>query len=727
MILKRNLSRKTIFAFFGGCVILSILFIMLIITIKTTITKDSTRMISTSATHATNSTRLLMENNIKVLESIAEYAGKTPHISQSDVLHLYETCLQTTQLSSLDVLYSNGDRFSADGKKYAAREDEFIKQAFKGSTTISPVQFDLVNSEEFMVIATPFYASDTVDGVVYSKLKCRDFLLQFNKFNSDTSCRYFLIDDQMNNMLKSTDKEPKQIFDMISSKNLESINNTEENNNQVFTANDNLIIFSKLGIDDLTLMTVMDKSAVLLNSKQVLQLALALMVIFLVISIITIFFIIVFFKRSRQRLKLTGLEFETVMSNIPGGVVRFNYDNGFSIKFLNEGLLGLTGYTINDLNTTLNNKFINFLHWDDRKKITQAVNTQAKTQQPISMDCRIIKKDGTFAWFLIKGKIISHKDNELSCLCVLTDISTMKAAENQLNQTMQRYSVVIEQSDSIIFEYSFIDKTLYVSDKWHSKFDFATACPDFLKSAADKNFIHKDDVDKFMQVLNSIKNGESYASADIRLESKLSGYIWCTLKASAIFDENGKVYKTVGKISDVNKQYCEKEQLKKRAELDSLTEIYNKGATQMLIDNFLENDQSGLTHALLILDIDNFKLVNDGLGHLVGDSVIIDITARVKGQLRSGDIFGRIGGDEFAILLKNVGNIENVKKKARELCTTLRHTVCGEGPDVNISGSMGIIMLKGNSITYRQAVDLADNALYIAKDNGKDNFVICEQ
>ncbi len=220
-------------------------------------------------------------------------------------------------------------------------------------------------------------------------------------------------------------------------------------------------------------------------------------------------------------------------------------------------------------------------------------------------------------------------------------------------------------------------------------------------------------------------NGQKYIEAQLRLYTLENKYIWCRLKASAIFDENGNVYKTVGKIIDIDQQKKETDLLKKKAEIDSLTGLYNKGTTKMLIDDFFNGEGKNFKHTLMILDIDNFKNINDSLGHLIGDSVITDITSKVKKIVRSSDICGRIGGDEFVILLKNTNNFDI--HKANEICNAFRHTIFNGETPITISCSIGISFYDRDGTTYNELINNADIALYEAKKKGKNCFSIYSQ
>lgn len=161
-----------------------------------------------------------------------------------------------------------------------------------------------------------------------------------------------------------------------------------------------------------------------------------------------------------------------------------------------------------------------------------------------------------------------------------------------------------------------------------------------------------------------------------------------------------------------------------QAQRDLLTNLYNKITTQNLIEQYLEGSGKGLRHALFVVDVDDFKGINDSQGHLFGDAVLTDIAARMGEQFRDEDIVGRIGGDEFIIFIKNVPSASIVLKKAEILVKLLRQSHPGNGENCKISGSIGIAMCPENGEDFQNLYKKADIALYQAKEKGKDCYEV---
>ena len=138
----------------------------------------------------------------------------------------------------------------------------------------------------------------------------------------------------------------------------------------------------------------------------------------------------------------------------------------------------------------------------------------------------------------------------------------------------------------------------------------------------------------------------------------------------------------------------------------------------------MENDDAN--GALFVIDVDNFKGVNDNLGHLAGDYVLAGISSMISKVFDENSIVGRIGGDEFIVFLKNVDSEELLNKKAEELIKGFRSSFKGESSEYKVSGSVGIAKYPENGKSFKELFINADKAVYLAKSKGKDNYCVFE-
>nr|UWI50134.1 diguanylate cyclase [Clostridioides difficile] len=174
---------------------------------------------------------------------------------------------------------------------------------------------------------------------------------------------------------------------------------------------------------------------------------------------------------------------------------------------------------------------------------------------------------------------------------------------------------------------------------------------------------------------------------------------------------------------DITKERKQIEKLQYIAEKDALTGIYNRAETEKQIKEYFEQDLDAMG-ALFMIDTDNFKQINDTEGHMIGDIVLTEMASGMKKIMRDSDVVGRIGGDEFAIFMKNISSTKDAEKKAEELLYMFRHLFQKDKSSVKVTCSIGISIYPKDGNTFKEMYTRADKALYQAKNLGKNNYVI---
>lgn len=175
---------------------------------------------------------------------------------------------------------------------------------------------------------------------------------------------------------------------------------------------------------------------------------------------------------------------------------------------------------------------------------------------------------------------------------------------------------------------------------------------------------------------------------------------------------------------DIQRKKQEEERWINAAKTDKMTMLLNRETTMERIRQILAEDNQN-KHSLMMVDVDNFKKLNDTLGHQEGDEFLIKLAKVLREDFGKEDIVGRIGGDEFWVLMRNTKNIEGVKQKAQELCERIRE-ICNGYQNISLSGSIGISFFPQDGTTLEELYAKADEALYEAKRNGKSQFVLSQ-
>lgn len=199
---------------------------------------------------------------------------------------------------------------------------------------------------------------------------------------------------------------------------------------------------------------------------------------------------------------------------------------------------------------------------------------------------------------------------------------------------------------------------------------------------------------------------------------------WLKVISKMVLDTTGRPWYAVGKLIDIQMEREIKTQLEARAQRDSLTGVYNSATSHQLMRQVLEEEDRNGTGAMIIMDIDYFKQINDYLGHYTGDQVLKETAEILQACFRTDDIVGRLGGDEFVVFMKAVSDSEIVKQRCTEVLDRVKEvTMEKHGKEVTLS--IGAAMAGGETdydVLYRKA----DQALYQIKKHGRSGVLVME-
>lgn len=242
---------------------------------------------------------------------------------------------------------------------------------------------------------------------------------------------------------------------------------------------------------------------------------------------------------------------------------------------------------------------------------------------------------------------------------------------------------------------------------------FSKLPPDEYKKEVSVYFSHPDDWEVVDRAFRDIFAGRT-ATYQARMKAGKSGYIWCKVDVVPVL-ENGVPAKMVGVITDIDKLKLEMDKLEKRASVDAFTGLYSKKYAEDLMARILKEYEKE-KHAMLIIDLDDFKHLNDTYGHSTGDDVLKVVARQLKHSVRSGDIVGRLGGDEFGVFIRDIHKAAEIREIAERLLQITDHPL-------KVTKSIGISIYPRDGRTFRTLYERADQALYQAKRK-KNTYVL---
>lgn len=229
-------------------------------------------------------------------------------------------------------------------------------------------------------------------------------------------------------------------------------------------------------------------------------------------------------------------------------------------------------------------------------------------------------------------------------------------------------------------------------------------------------------------ILETVASGSHIEQFETRHRHQNGTTFDVSITASPILDRDGRTGGISMILRDVSERKRLEQQLQHEASHDVLTGLANRAVFMHQVETELAHAVSGKRrYGLLVIDLDNFKLVNDSLGHLIGDRLLIEFSRRLKGCLRPNDVLARFGGDEFTVLLRDVDRVEEVEQVAARIHNALEHAFILGGRELYAGASIGIVVGDGRYRDAEAALRDADTALYSAKRAGKAQHIVFDQ
>ena len=386
----------------------------------------------------------------------------------------------------------------------------------------------------------------------------------------------------------------------------------------------------------------------------------------------------------------------------------------------------LTGYTAAELSELYGGSLTALIAGEDKEAFLRAMQDTVKTGIPAETQFRLLRKDMDPLWVLAKSRAYVEADGTEYIYHAIRDNSRVKSVEYELRTLIERNQIIVDQSGGIVFEWSMATDTMYCSPKWAEHFGYAPVSKNYGMQMGIATHFHPDDLPLIRSAIGQIRAtaNNNTVSIDVRIANSEAQYLWTRITATGCSDEHGTLTRIIGILQDINEQKTTEIALKERAERDSLTKLFNKESSQVLIGEYLKDWDESSSAALLILDLDNFKAINDNYGHLFGDSVLSQLAVKLRQMFRSHDIIGRIGGDEFLIFLQNIPDVELVCSRCNLILDSFRILLDELAPKANASCSIGVALVPDHGTSFSELFRRADEALYLSKSHGKNTYTV---
>ncbi|SHN13844.1 diguanylate cyclase domain-containing protein [Rhizobacter sp. OV335] len=371
------------------------------------------------------------------------------------------------------------------------------------------------------------------------------------------------------------------------------------------------------------------------------------------------------------------------------------------------------------------------IHPDDRAMVAAAILPHLKGQaESYRCEHRMRHSDGHHIWLSTRAMIVERgsKGEAIRIIGTHLDITERKQAEQQNARNEERLSLALEGSSLALFDWDLVS-----GDIFHSAQAAAMrgdpAIETTTPAVEQQRFVHPEDLPGLISRLKDALTGatELY-SAEFRQRRNNGGWVWVRAQGRVVQrDASGRALRLAGTYADVNDRKIAESRLRRLAEFDTLTGLPNRALFHDRLQQAMARANRGGPMALLFLDVDRFKDINDTLGHEAGDKLLKVFAIRMQAAVRESDTVARLAGDEFTIILEGLRDAADARMLAGKMVETLRQPIELGGQSVEVTASIGVTLCIPGEGDDAALLRRADAALYEAKRRGRNGYFLDDE
>lgn len=341
---------------------------------------------------------------------------------------------------------------------------------------------------------------------------------------------------------------------------------------------------------------------------------------------------------------------------------------------------------------------------------------------PIEYESQWLTKDGNCRFIAWSSTVLL--DNQGSVEYIIKtghDVTERKQIEEALRTGGERYALAVQAANEGLWDWNLKTNEIYFSPHWKAILGYEEQK---IQPSVDEWFsrVHPEDLARLkMDITIHLEDTTSSFKSEYRMLHSNGDYRWVLTQGLAVRDAKGQPYRLIGSQTDITRHKITEDDLRYASLHDALTGLPNRVQFMKHLERAMGQIKQNKDYlfAVLFLDLDRLKVINDSLGHLIGDQLLITVARRLKSCLRPGDTVARLGGDEFTILLENIQDASDATRMAERLQNELVLPIHLEGHKLFISASIGIAL---STTGYDRPEDIlgdADTSMYWAKARGR--------
>ncbi len=430
--------------------------------------------------------------------------------------------------------------------------------------------------------------------------------------------------------------------------------------------------------------------------------------------------IIIFILDVTKRMETIKYELHMLMNSIPGGVCKLKYDNGLILEYANEGMFSLLKMSAAEFLESYDNHYERLLLPEDWSILQEKIES-LEVGKVLQMEYGVHYAGREEEWRLMQAVILESGSTPV-LQCVITNITNIKQTYYQLMQEKEKLNVIAKMSGDMLFEYDIKKDSMKYTRQGEGLLNAKQITGNYVKEIKDSGFVHPDDSDRLKQFCEELQMGKEIIFVELRKRNQDGRYHWIEIEGATIYDAKGRPVKVIGRTKDIDERKTSEEQLRIFSLTDSLTGIFNRQAITEKIKARLKKVEQGHDNWLIIVDIDNFKNINEMNGYLVGDAILCMVADELTNSFKK-DLIGRIGGDEFIVFAEKMP-VEELERQLIAFHNTVQAAY--RDKSLELSCSVGVVRYSEYTNDFNKLFEWADYALFEVKQHNKNNYYILE-
>jgi diguanylate cyclase (GGDEF)-like protein/PAS domain S-box-containing protein len=413
--------------------------------------------------------------------------------------------------------------------------------------------------------------------------------------------------------------------------------------------------------------------------------------------------------------------FRTLLGNLDGMVYRCLNDATWTMEFVSDGARRITGYAPEDLLLNQRISYDTITLPEDRRRVRQTIDTALAQERRFDIAYRIRHADGAMRWVWERGiGLYDAQGQVLGIEGIVQDVTERETTFRALRAAERRYHSLFENAIEGIFRTTPDGQYLDANPALARIYGFETpdALMEGLRDIGNQLYVDPQRRLDFMQTIRVRGSVVGFESQVFRRDGSV---IWISENARAVFDEAGEVSHYDGTVEDVTDRKQYQARIEQQANYDPLTGLANRALLyDRLHQAILSATRYGTQVAVLFVDLDHFKYINDTLGHPTGDGLLKAMAERLRSCVRDIDTVARLGGDEFVLVCNGHDSAEAVRYVAERVLEVIGKPWSNGLGEFHVTCSLGISMFPADGGDAETLLKNADAAMYRAKDSGRN-------